>query len=110
MPKHVCLKCDNPLESGIPIVQMLIGPWYGAETPAFAVLSAEWHEKCFENEFHLNAQRRVYKCENCGRQIEFGDLVRFFVKGYETSIGYTVAEQRGHEIYTVNHAPACPTN
>jgi len=107
MPKHMCQKCDAPLTFGTRVVQLLRGPWYGAETPAFASLLAEWHLPCFENEFPLKAQARLYKCETCGIEIKFGKVVNFFIIGYETDDYSTVAEQRGHEIYTITHHPSC---
>jgi hypothetical protein len=111
MPKHICQKCDAPLAFGTKVIQLLQGPWNGAETPAYASLSAEWHEEpCFDNEFRLNPQERRYKCETCDSEIKFGEVVTFFVKGDETGSGFTVAERRGHEIYTINHHPRCPTN
>ena len=63
---------------------MLTAPWYGAETPAYASLSAEWHLECFKGEFHLNPEQRPYRCEDCSGEVQFGEVVRFFVVGDET--------------------------
>jgi hypothetical protein len=110
MPIHVCQKCNGEIKYGEPVVQMLRGPWYGAESVAFSLVEGEWHEDCFNNEFNLNPQQRPYSCERCNNPLEFGQKVICFVKGSGTSDSYSIAERRGHQIFTVNHAPECPQN
>jgi hypothetical protein len=107
--KHACTRCDGNLEFGEKkVVQMLVGPWYDAITPAYTKLIAEWHPKCFEDEFLLNPQARPYLCEACGHEVLFGEAICFFVIGEETDEGSTVAEKRGDRIYTIKHHPNCP--
>ena len=106
--KHSCTKCDIPLGFGESVVQMLAGPWFDAITPAFTKLIAEWHPKCFQDEFPLNPQSRPYMCEGCGHGVLFGDTICFFVTGDETDEYSTVAERRGDKIYTIKHHPECP--
>jgi hypothetical protein len=106
--KHICSRCEHSLAFGERVVQMLVGPWYDAVTPAFTDLFAESHFECFQGEFPLNPQKRPYKCEECGDGILFGEKICFFVIGEETDEGSTVAEKRGDEIYTIKHYPKCP--
>jgi hypothetical protein len=103
--EHVCSyeSCGRPLKYGEEVVQMLQGICnLGFITPAFATLIAEWHVDCF-HEFVLEPQGRPYRCQSCNKPIEGSDHVNFFVKGMETTPGYTVAEGRGYEIYSVRH-------
>jgi predicted RNA-binding Zn-ribbon protein involved in translation (DUF1610 family) len=107
--KHTCAGCDVEIRPGEKVIQMLHGPWFGAITPAYTKLFAEWHDKdkCYR-EFALNPQRVPYRCEECGREIRLRDTISFLVKGDETDEYSLVAERRGYEIFTVKHHPACP--
>ena len=108
MPYHACEKCKEHLDEGTRVLQMLGGQWRGAETPAFAQLFAEWHARCFGNEFELRGQQGVYHCEKCGEEIKSGETVFFVVEGCEAGDDFTLAEKRGRTIYGINHFPACP--
>jgi DNA-directed RNA polymerase subunit RPC12/RpoP len=105
--KHICAKCDKPIEFGKSVVQMLEGPWYDAITPGFTSLLAEWHLECF-TEFNFAEQNRPYACAECGGRIEFGERVSFLVIGKGTDSTSTVAENRGDTIFTPKHRPNCP--
>jgi hypothetical protein len=108
VPAHVCQKCNGKIQYSEPVVQLLRGPWYGAETPAFSLVQGEWHEDCFNDEFKLNPQLLPYSCEMCNNPLEFGQRVTYFVKGSEAGDSYSIAERRGHQIFTLNHTPECP--
>ena len=105
---HTCARCDSDLRFGDDVVQVLHGINYGAITPAWTATEAEWHLRCFDGEFALNPQQQPYKCEKCGRELQFGEAFRCFVKGKETDEYSSVAENRGYVIYTVEHSLKCP--
>lgn len=109
MPGHVCLKCERALEPFVRVVQSYRGRWEGAITPKPEELFAEWHDQCFEGEYDLKPQHRPYRCQTCDAEIQFGEVVSFFVKGDETTRHYTAAERRGYALYNVNHYPGCPS-
>ena len=104
---HTCTRCDEPIERGEEVVQMLGGLQYSAITPAFVELVAEWHSPCFHDEFQLNRQTRPYQCQECGKEIGFGERISCLVRGKETGEYHTVAEGRGYDIYTVKHYSGC---
>lgn len=108
--KHICVRCNETIDFGREVVQMLEGPWYGGDviTPAFTSLFAEWHLSCFQDEFPLNPQAYPYKCEECRRDVLFGETISFLIIGEETDEYSTVAEKRGNQICTVKHYASCP--
>jgi DNA-directed RNA polymerase subunit RPC12/RpoP len=106
--KHTCAKCNETITFGKKVVQMMRGPWKGRITPGFHEVFAEWHwPECFGNEFKLQPQALPYKCEECGKEINGGENVCFFVVGDETDEYSTFSESRGYEIFSVKHYPSC---
>jgi len=105
--KHTCAQCDGDLRYGEDVVQVLQGTNYGAITPAWTKTEAEWHRRCFDGEFDLRSQRPPYKCEKCGKPLAFGEAFRCLVIGKGTDQYSSVAENRGYEIFNVEHTSKC---
>jgi hypothetical protein len=106
--QHRCIHCNQLVQQGGRVFQMLIGRWYGAITPGFQEPNApEWHPECYQNRSPLRPQKRPYACLECGGVIRLGERVSYLVVGYETDEWSMVAESRGYAIYNVKHFPNC---
>jgi hypothetical protein len=107
--KHICTKCNEGIDAGKDVVQMMRGPWLGRITPGCQEVFAEWHwPRCFGSEFSLGSQIRPYQCLDCGKDVRLQERITFFVKGEETGEDHTFSERRGYRLYNVKHYPQCP--